>query len=100
VVLGWSLGSSRASWGDLRDAAGAPRNRRRREGIRKAKVGDRVVTEGAHVDSPRRLGRVVGVSGQHGEPPYRVQWTDGHESLWFPGPDSRVLSDDEAASSR
>jgi hypothetical protein len=40
------------------------------------------------------------VSGQDGEPPYRVQWADGHESLWFPGPDSRVLSDDEATSSR
>jgi hypothetical protein len=86
--------------GDLREAAGALRHRRRREGIMKAKVGDRVVTEGAHVDSPRRLGHVVAVSGQDGEPPYRVQWTDGHESLWFPGPDSRVLSDDEAASSR
>ena len=64
----------------------------------KAKVGDRVVTEGAHVDSPRRMGRIVGVSGQDGEPPYRVQWTDGHESLWFPGSDSRVVSEDEAES--
>jgi Domain of unknown function (DUF1918) len=71
----------------------------RREDIMKAKVGDRVVTESAHVDSPRRMGRVVGVSGPDGEPPYRVQWTDGHESLWFPGSDSRVVSDDEAASS-
>jgi Domain of unknown function (DUF1918) len=75
------------------------RRRHRREDIMKAKVGDRVVTEGAHVDSPRRQGRVVAVSGQDGGPPYRVQWTDGHESLWFPGADSRVLSDDEAASS-
>jgi Domain of unknown function (DUF1918) len=66
----------------------------------KAKVGDTVVTEGAHVDSPRRLGQVVGVSGPDGEPPYRVRWSDGHESLWFPGSDSRVLSDDEASTSR
>jgi len=66
----------------------------------KAKVGDQVVTEGAHVDSPRRIGRVVAVSGPDGEPPFRVRWADGHESLWFPGPDSHVASDDEASSSR
>ena len=64
----------------------------------RAKVGDRVVTEGVHVDSPRREGRVVDVTGQDGAPPYRVRWNDGHESLWFPGADSRVLSDDEATS--
>ena len=65
----------------------------------KAKVGDRVVTEGVHVDSPRREGRIVEVSGQDGEPPYRVQWADGHESLWFPGSDSHVLSEPETLSS-
>ena len=65
----------------------------------KAKVGDRVVTEGVHVDSPRREGRIVGVAGPEGEPPYRVQWTDGHESLWFPGSDSHVLSEPETLSS-
>ena len=66
----------------------------------KAKVGDRVVTEGAHVDSPRREGRIVAVTGEDGEPPFRVQWADGHESLWFPGSDSHVLSEGEASSSR
>jgi hypothetical protein len=65
----------------------------------KAQVGDRVVTEGVHIDSPRRLGRIVEVPHQAGEPPYRVRWEDGHESLWFPGPDSRVLADDEPESS-
>jgi Domain of unknown function (DUF1918) len=59
----------------------------------KAQVGDRIVTEGVHVDSPRRTGRIVEVSHEDGEPPYRVRWQDGHESLWVPGPDSRVLSD-------
>lgn len=64
----------------------------------KAKIGDRVVTEGVHVDSPRREGRIVDVTGQDGAPPYRVRWNDGHESLWCPGADSRVVSGDEAAS--
>jgi hypothetical protein len=63
----------------------------------KAKIGDRVVTEGVHVDSPRREGRVVDVTGQDGAPPYRVRWNDGHESLWVPGSDSHVVPDDEAA---
>jgi len=97
-MLGWCRIEPRV--GATPDAAGAPRHRNRRERIMKAKVGDRVVTEGAHVDSPRRLGRIVAVSGEEGEPPYRVQWSDGHESLWFPGSDSRVLSDDEAESLR
>jgi hypothetical protein len=60
----------------------------------KAKVGDRVVTEGAHVDAPRRIGHVVNVSHPDGSPPYTVRWLDGHESIWFPGPDSRVQPED------
>jgi hypothetical protein len=62
----------------------------------KAKIGDRVVTESAHVDSPRRVGEVVEVPHPDGEPPYRVRWGDGHESLWVPGADSRVMSEHEA----
>jgi hypothetical protein len=27
-----------------------------------------------------------------------VRWNDGHESLWFPGSDSHVVSGDQAAS--
>lgn len=57
----------------------------------KAKVGDRVVTEGVHVNSPRRPGEVVEVTHPDGEPPYRVRWEDGHESLWVPGADSHVV---------
>jgi hypothetical protein len=59
----------------------------------KAKVGDRVVTEGAHVDSPRRVGEVLEVPHADGEPPYRVRWQDGHESLWYPGADSHLATD-------
>jgi hypothetical protein len=64
----------------------------------KAKVGDRVVTEGAHVDAPRRVGEVIEVTHADGAPPYRVRWQDGHESLWVPGADSRVVSTTEAGS--
>jgi Domain of unknown function (DUF1918) len=66
--------------------------RQQREVTMKAKVGDRVVTEGAHVDAPRRTGEVIEVSHADGEPPYRVRWEDGHESLWSPGADSHVVT--------
>jgi hypothetical protein len=64
----------------------------------KAKVGDRVVTEGAHVDAPRRVGEVVEVTHADGEPPFRVRWQDGRESLWVPGADSHVVPTGEAGS--
>jgi hypothetical protein len=59
----------------------------------KAKVGDRVVTEGAHVDAPRRVGEVLEVMHDDGQPPYRVRWEDGHESLWYPGADSHLMTE-------
>jgi hypothetical protein len=59
----------------------------------KARVGDRIVMEGTHVDDLRRVGVVVEVSHPDGSPPYRVRWTaDDHESLVFPGPDARIES--------
>ncbi len=59
----------------------------------KAKVGDRVVTEGAHVDAPLRVGEVVEARRADGEPPYLVRWDDGHEALWYPGADSHVVTE-------
>jgi hypothetical protein len=61
----------------------------------KAKVGDLIVTESAHVDGARREGQVVEVSHADGEPPYLVRWDDGHESLWFPGSDSHLVPDEQ-----
>ena len=56
-----------------------------------AKVGDRLIMEGIHVGEPRRIGIVEAVSHLDGTPPYRVRWLDtGHESLVFPGPESRI----------
>ncbi len=56
-----------------------------------AKVGDRLVVEGVHVDTPRREGEVIEVRGADGAPPYVVQWSDGHEGLTFPGPDAHIV---------
>lgn len=57
----------------------------------KAKVGDHVIIHGHRVGEPEREGLVTAVVGENGEPPYRVIWgDDGHESLFFPGPDAEI----------
>ncbi|MEV6970056.1 DUF1918 domain-containing protein [Hamadaea sp. NPDC051192] len=56
----------------------------------KAKVGDRLIMEGAHVGEARRVGVVMEVRHEDGTPPYLVRWEDDHEGLVFPGPDSHI----------
>jgi hypothetical protein len=56
----------------------------------KAHVGDKMILEGQHVGDPRRVGVIVALSHDDGSPPYRVRWLDNHETLVFPGPDSRI----------
>jgi len=55
-----------------------------------AKVGDRLHVHSRQVGTQEREGEVVEVRGSHGEPPYVVRFTDGHEGLFFPGPDCEV----------
>jgi hypothetical protein len=57
----------------------------------KARAGDRLVLEGSHVGDPRRVGVILEVPHGDGSPPYLVRWLDtGHESLVFPGPESKI----------
>jgi Domain of unknown function (DUF1918) len=35
---------------------------------------------------------VIEVIGQGEREHYRIRWQDGHESVYFPGPDARVVS--------
>ena len=64
----------------------------------KAAVGDRIVMAGEQVDRPTRDGEIIEVRGQDGDPPFLVQWSDGHSGLIYPGPGSvlRLQSADEA----
>jgi hypothetical protein len=55
-----------------------------------ANVGDHLLVESNTVGQGRREGEVVEVRGEHGEPPYVVRWTDGHEGLVYPGADAHV----------
>ena len=55
-----------------------------------AKPGDRVIIKGHRMGEPDRDGEVLEVRGADGAPPYLVRFSDGHESLVFPGPDCVV----------
>lgn len=52
--------------------------------------GDVVVVSGAHVGDRRRTGVVEAVLGGTGHEHYRIAWEDGHESILFPGADTRI----------
>lgn len=57
----------------------------------KAAVGDRIIVRSMHVGEPDRDGEVLEVRGRDGAPPYLVRWSDdGHEGLFFPGPDTQI----------
>lgn len=55
-----------------------------------AQVGDRLVVEGNHVGAARREGTVVELLSPPGGHRYRVQWDDGHETMFCPSADTRV----------
>lgn len=61
-----------------------------------ATVGDRVHFKSRNVGMPEHIGEIVEVRGEAGEPPYRVRFVDGHESLVFPGPDCIIKPRDPA----
>jgi hypothetical protein len=64
-----------------------------------AKTGDRIVVESTHVGQPQRQGEVLDVvPGEGGNDHYRVRWDDGHETIYFPSSDCRVLGGGEASS--
>ena len=56
-----------------------------------ANTGDRIIVESAKVASARRSGQILEVMGGPAGEHYRVQWEDGHESEFFPGPDAKVV---------
>ena len=55
-----------------------------------AQQGDRIVVESVQLDAGRRSGEVLEVIGDGDTRHYRVRWQDGHESVYFPGPDARL----------
>jgi hypothetical protein len=62
-----------------------------------AKTGDRIVVESPHVGQSRREGEVLEVVRGEREH-YRVRWYDGHESIYFPSSDCRVVGISQGSS--
>ncbi|MDS1268857.1 DUF1918 domain-containing protein [Lipingzhangella sp. LS1_29] len=56
----------------------------------RAEVGDQLQVQGPTVGQPARVGTIVDVRGEDGDPPYVVQFEDGHENLIYPGPDAII----------
>jgi Domain of unknown function (DUF1876)/Domain of unknown function (DUF1918) len=64
-------------------------SRHTQEDTMKAEVGDRIVVASGTLHRPIRDGEILQV-GEGGAGPYLVRWSDGNESLFFPGPDAHV----------
>jgi hypothetical protein len=56
----------------------------------RATIGDQIVVETTTLDRQRRHGEIVEVIGTGEREHYRVRWQDGHESVFYPGPDAHV----------
>ncbi|MTE18267.1 DUF1918 domain-containing protein [Streptomyces sp. TRM43335] len=56
----------------------------------RANKGDLLLVHGRTVGQHDRVAEIVEVLGDGGEPPYRVRFEDGHETVVSPGPDSVV----------
>jgi len=55
-----------------------------------ATKGDGLVVHGRIVGQHDHTVEIVEVLGEKGEPPYRVRYEDGHETVMTPGPDCVV----------
>lgn len=56
----------------------------------KANKGDWVIVHAHLAGEPTRRELILDVHGRDGEPPYVVQWDDGHESTYFPASDAVI----------
>ncbi|HVV29844.1 MAG TPA: DUF1918 domain-containing protein [Mycobacteriales bacterium] len=64
----------------------------------RAQPGDWIVIEGHTTGVTGQRGRIMEVHSDDGSPPFVVQWlSDEHTSVFFPGPDARVLTAGELA---
>ena len=65
-----------------------------------AKIGDEIVVDAVHIGEPRREGQILEVIDRGGIVHYRVQWDDGHESVFFPSSTTHVVKLGRATNKR
>jgi hypothetical protein len=56
----------------------------------RAEVGDLVVVDAHRLGESSRTGEILEVLGTAEDEHYRVQWEDGHESVFTPGSDAVI----------
>lgn len=56
-----------------------------------AQVGDEIVVDNMQLGHPPRKGRVLEVIGTGDDQHYRVEWDDGHVSVFFPAATSHAV---------
>jgi hypothetical protein len=56
-----------------------------------ARKGDVIEITGHAVGDAPRLAEILEVLGDPGHEHFRVRWEDGHESIFFPGEDARIV---------
>ncbi len=62
-----------------------------------ATIGDHIMIKGHRIGQPDRDCEVLEVHGTDDGPPYLVRWGDsGHETLFFPGSDATVRSEERS----
>jgi hypothetical protein len=52
--------------------------------------GDRIVIESHHVGEAHRNGEILEVIGELPHQHYRVRWSDGSETVFYPSNDARI----------
>jgi hypothetical protein len=56
-----------------------------------AQVDDEIVVDRMEVGVPSRKGTILEVRGEVGEEHFLVRWSDGHESIFFPGSTAHTI---------
>ena len=54
--------------------------------------GDEIVVDPVHAGEPKREGEILTVQTRDGIVHYQVRWDDGHESMFFPGSTTHVVT--------
>jgi len=57
----------------------------------RASVGDEIEVDTMEIGVPARKGTVIEVHGDATEEHFKVRWSDGHESTFFPGSTAHVI---------
>lgn len=56
-----------------------------------ARAGDTITVDAPHTGDAQRRGEILEVLESGGVTHYRVRWSDGHESVFFPSSDAHVV---------